>query len=436
MPNVRENDESDWIQVKHKNSPKSKLTSPVYSVTKHNAYGILSHSDDPIPDNETIYIDPPLAQQDANIHEHHSQRKIAQRQHIQWTLRLLSKSKNLFLDNNITQAKDERTILAKGNQTNTQRRAIDSAHIKNNKPAIGLAQRSRNTTYSLGMTIGQTLKKISNNKHVRFAKNNEVHLFDNAETPIMITYNSGANGHYISKNDRCKAGLPIIWKSTRQVGVANGGVSQAKFVTQLPFKDLSAQATQADTFQDFPSSLMSKGKTADDGTISVFTKDGVTIHKETDVLITCKGEPILIGVRNEQGRYQIPLIQQRGQWQPRRPSKQAQKCLRQANSVYDLPSTEQTIKWMHAVCGYPVKLTWLKAIEAHNYIGWPMLTERSINKYYPETSETSKGHMNQTRKNIRSTKAKRTPLETCDTLQLHSKKVRDIYTTMYDDCKT
>ena len=102
MPNVRENDKSDWIQVKHKNSPKTKLTSPVNSITMHNAYGILSHSDDPIPDDETIYINPPLAQQDADIHEHRRQRKIARRQHIKQTLRLLSKSENLFLDNNIT----------------------------------------------------------------------------------------------------------------------------------------------------------------------------------------------------------------------------------------------------------------------------------------------------------------------------------------------
>jgi hypothetical protein len=85
-------------------------------------------------------------------------------------------------------------------------------------------------------------------------------------------------------------------------------MSQAKFVTELPFKALSAQATQADTFQDFPLSLTSVGKTANDGTISIFTKDGVTVLKETDLLITCKGEPILIGVRDEQGRYRIPLI--------------------------------------------------------------------------------------------------------------------------------
>jgi hypothetical protein len=91
---------------------------------------------------------------------------------------------------------------------------------------------------------------------------------------------------------------------------------------------------------------------------------------------------------------------------------------------------------MHAVCGYPVKSTWLKAIKAGNYVGWPMLTEQNVQKYYPETTETAKGHLNQTRKNVRSTKAKPTPLETCDTSQLHGKKVRDVYTKTYSVRKT
>jgi hypothetical protein len=101
---------------------------------------------------------------------------------------------------------------------------------------------------------------------------------------------------------------------------------------------------QADTFHNFPTSLMSLGKMADDGTVSVFTKEGVNVFKEEDVLITCKGKPILIGVRDSHGRYQIPLMQQRGQWQPQHPSKQAWKALRQANSVYNLPLTKQAIK--------------------------------------------------------------------------------------------
>ncbi len=86
---------------------------------------------------------------------------------------------------------------------------------------------------------------------------------------------------------------------------------------------------------------------------------------------------------------------------------------------------------MHAVCGYPVKSTWLEAIKAGNYVGWPMLNERNIQKYYPETIKTAKGHLNQTRKNVCSTKAKTAPLETCDTSQLHGKKVQDVYTETY-----
>ena len=52
---------------------------------------------------------------------------------------------------------------------------------------------------------------------------------------------------------------------------------------------------------------------------------------------------------------------------------------------------QQRLMWMHAVCGYPVKLTWLKATKAGNYIGCPMLTERNVQKYYPKTTKTAKG---------------------------------------------
>jgi hypothetical protein len=117
----------------------------------------------------------------------------------------------------------------------------------------------------------------------------------------MVMYDSGVDGHYIIKKDQRKAGLPILQTSTQKVGVTNGGTSKAKYVTQLPFQQLSAQAMQADTFQDFSTSLISVGKTANDGTVSVFTKDGVNVFKEEDMLITCKGEPILIGVRDSHG---------------------------------------------------------------------------------------------------------------------------------------
>jgi hypothetical protein len=111
----------------------------------------------------------------------------------------------------------------------------------------------------------------------------------------MLTYNSGSNGLYISKHDQRKAGLPVLRPSTWHVGVANGDTSNAKYVTQLPFQKLSAQLRHADIFQDFPTSLMSMGKTLDNSMVLVFTKEGINVFKEEDVLIICKGEPILIG---------------------------------------------------------------------------------------------------------------------------------------------
>ena len=137
-------------------------------------------------------------------------------------------------------------------------------------------------------------------------------------------------------------------------------------------------------------------------------------------------------MRDERGRYRVPLVQQRGQWQPRAPTKRVRTALERANSVYDLPSVEQGIKWMHAVCGYPVKSTWLKAIKAGNFQGWPLLNQRNVNKYYPDTAETPKGHLNQARKNVRSTKPRAQPFQDVNDGRLRRKKERDIFTTVYD----
>eukprot|EP00804_Cyclotella_cryptica_P015405 CCRYP_008025-RA/>CCRYP_008025-RA protein AED:0.42 eAED:0.42 QI:0/-1/0/1/-1/1/1/0/193 len=139
-----------------------------------------------------------------------------------------------------------------------------------------------------------------------------------------------------------------------------------------------------------------------------------------------------MGIRDEHGRYRIPLHQHQGQWQPRTPSKKARQTLRRANSVCDLPSTEQAIKWMHAVCGYPVKSTWLKAIKAGNFIGWPLLTEKNVRKYYPETTETPKGHLNQTRQNVRSTKSQHPMEDYIHKQRLIGKKTQDIFIKTYE----
>ena len=268
-----------------------------------------------------------------------------------------------FIDQHITWAKDERTSLAKGGGSNPRKQAIDAAHLsqRNGTAArpTSILQRSRNLGYAMHTSLARAVRGAMRPQQlrVRFAPKPQECLFAPDDNPVMLTYDSGANGNYLSESDRRRANLPILRRSTKRVGVANGGTSHAVHTTTLPFPQLSAKSRMADTFRDFPSSLMSVGKTADDGKVSIFTRDGVTVHNEEDVLITCKGRPVLVGKRDDRGRYRIPLVQERGHWQPRKPSRHLKTSLRQANSVYDLPSTEQAIKWMHAVCGYPVKST-------------------------------------------------------------------------------
>ena len=255
---------------------------------------------------------------------------------------------------------------------------MNALHNMTTSAPVSILQNGRNAGYAFSTTMRRAFQRLQSANHVHFSdSNNRVHLFDLDDIPA-VTFDSGADGHYLNEADRQAARLPILRASSKQVAVANGQISSATNETQLPFSGLSSAATKADTFTDFPHSLMSVGKVADDGTISIFTQDDVTVHHEEDVLITCKGDPIFIGVRDAHGRYRVPLLQSKGNWQPRTPSKRARIKLEQANSVYNLPSVEQAIKWMHAVCGYPVKSTWLKAIKAGNFVGWPLLTEQNV----------------------------------------------------------
>ena len=142
---------------------------------------------------------------------------------------------------------------------------------------------------------------------------------DNA---LSLLYDSGADGHYTTKSIRKQAGLQVIGPSNRRVGTANGGTSKGKHRVRLPFRGLSGTSNEADTFNNFKDSLHSVGTVNDDGNVSIITKDDIRVYKEEEVLITSKGKPLLVGVRDQQGRYRIPLFQQQGQWAPHKATKQ------------------------------------------------------------------------------------------------------------------
>ena len=85
-----------------------------------------------------------------------------------------------------------------------------------------------------------------------------------------------------------------MYVSTKKVGVANGGACNVKYITKLPFPRLSNKAAEADTFEELPTSLMSVGKTVDDGNMSIYTIEAATVYKEEDILITCQRNPFFV----------------------------------------------------------------------------------------------------------------------------------------------
>ena len=72
-------------------------------------------------------------------------------------------------------------------------------------------------------------------------------------------------------------------------------------------------------------------------------------------------------------------------------------------------------------------------------MGWPLLTVMNVHKHYPETVETPRGRLNQTKAGIRSTKSAPEPLleaDEADVKQCFNKKERDVYIKVWDPMDT
>ena len=52
-------------------------------------------------------------------------------------------------------------------------------------------------------------------------------------------------------------------------------------------------------------------------------------------------------------------------------------------NVYELPSTDPTIRYLHGAAGFPTKATWLKYIRKGNYQSWTLVNSKNVNKIFP-----------------------------------------------------
>ena len=102
---------------------------------------------------------------------------------------------------------------------------------------------------------------------------------------------------------------------------------------------------------------MSVSKLADAGYTTIFhpCNEGVTVHDNDDFELTVKSPPLLQGWRQAEGLWTVPLVDQ---------AKVSPELdiAEQANNIYELPSTGEVVRFLHAALGFPTKATLLAAI--------------------------------------------------------------------------
>jgi hypothetical protein len=170
---------------------------------------------------------------------------------------------------------------------------------------------------------------------------------------------SGATSHFCSE----EMDLPKEGESNKLVYLPNGNSIRTTKRTSLPFQQLSKRAREAHVLPHLRQSLMSVNKLSEEGYTTIFhpENEGVTIHKRGTLTITTSKPPVLQGCK-EKG---VNL------WTV---SANKEEDEEEANNVYTLPSTKQSIRYLHASAGFPVESEWIKAIKAGNYVTWPELT--------------------------------------------------------------
>ena len=228
---------------------------------------------------------------------------------------------------------------------------------------------------------------------------------------------SGATGHFLQQG----IGIPTGQPSGKVVGMPNGQQERATKQVLLPIQGLNKQARLGDELPSLRhNSLLSVPKFADYGYTTIFKPgdEGVEVYNSSEVTIVPEAEPVLRGWRDQNGLWRTPLSPK-----PARQVSSADQintittseiegeihainfAQEHVNNIYHLPSMESRMAYIHASLGFPTKAAMLDAATAGRLIGIPFASTTNIRKHYPETKATPKGHLDQQRQGVRSTRA-------------------------------
>jgi hypothetical protein len=163
---------------------------------------------------------------------------------------------------------------------------------------------------------------------------------------------------------------------------------------------LSVGAREAHVLEGLkPKALLSVKTLADNGYTTIFHPhdQGVTVHGLDDFELTLKSPALLQGWTKAGGLWTVPIIDE-----PTNSPVPSDEDV--AMNVYELPSTKEVVRFLHAALGFPTKATLLTAIRNGNLVTFPALNVSNVAKHFSEFDETQKGHMKQSKQGVRSTK--------------------------------
>ena len=143
-------------------------------------------------------------------------------------------------------------------------------------------------------------------------------------------------------------------KSTKKVGIPDGRAIQASERALLPWHKLRRNTRQCDILPGLhDNSLVSVGKLADAGYYTLFipADQDVQVFDANKMKVNISADDVLRGWRDDQGLWRAPIDDNEDV------SLSHDELAHTINNVFNLPSVEQTIRYLRASIGFPTKRT-------------------------------------------------------------------------------
>jgi hypothetical protein len=211
------------------------------------------------------------------------------------------------------------------------------------------------------------------------------------DTQSTVIADTGATGHFLNSN------APYYNKQSAEPGISvmlpDGACIKSTHTAQLIIPQLPPAACEAHIFPHLASgSLISIGQLCDHGCTALF-------FDATTITIRLHNQTILTGTRSPITRL----------WTLDLPTKSEHPNHEHyLNTITNNPNLRERIAFYHATMFSPAISTWCNAIDAGHMTTWPALTSAQVRRYPPQSNAMVKGHLDQQRANLRSTKPRPT----------------------------